>query len=445
MLNSSTKVIVLFFSSYFLCNSLWGHGVTDTQSIIEEVLAESVPSLFSPGNLSIRDFNFEWVRNPINGVKVELVEGSLEWVRVRGVLTLPKARVTINVGAVESGEIFNAGFSQPFQQTGLATIPLALISGEKNPILITIVRNGTIIHGELRLKYQPQQPGNTKIFIDPSCFNFNLTANPSSTGTDSWMYIGCKMLRAKEEKGIHPSLEIYIFWDQVGQTIRIANIDTPANSNFIWPLRLNPEPGNITLVGGEREVLLTYQTAKILHSTSFSLGLGPYLNTFAINDNAVSSVNPLITLYWAYFLNDTTRLVGFGAGVIGPHYFTDLGLYLYLESSRFLDNRMTLNLLIGGHTSSFEAFGNVYMKPSFPQGVEFSVSNVFSPRKSLKLGGFFYPPLGSKSYYYNSWLRWGGSTFVELNYISWGATQGANVFTASSLGISVGFPLGQFW
>jgi hypothetical protein len=144
-------------------------------------------------------------------------------------------------------------------------------------------------------------------------------------------------------------------------------------------------------------------------------------------------------------MTETVRAVAFNATAIHSSFFTDQGFYLLIEQFRVLDQRFSLNLLLGAHAIAFAREKNVYARFGAPQGVEMVYRDFISRYYNLSMGGFVYPPIQGKSYY-NLWLRWGTrGLFGEINYLAWREPFGSESLTTSSVGISLGFPLAQFF
>src|SRR4051794_16092167 len=64
-------------------------------SVMEEVLSETVATAFAPNSINIEDYSLEWSGAALSHVKFSLVPGSLQWVRVQDVLTIPRGRLEV--------------------------------------------------------------------------------------------------------------------------------------------------------------------------------------------------------------------------------------------------------------------------------------------------------------------------------------------------------------
>ncbi len=440
-------LLMVFFSS-----ASWASVLHLPNTLSEEALSETVPMAFSPNDLDLLDFKIHWARGMIPGVEFKLVPGTLQWVRVSEILVVPRARISVKVQDGESVQIFHSGFSQSVQvRNGQANgeVPIALISGEENPIRVAVKKSGKLEQAELWVEFQPRfRNGSSDHFVslDSSCSAFGLSAQITGKKKESWAYLGCRLIRGREESRDTASLEVFVFWDHVGSIIEIEGIETRAQTPSVWILRLSSQARQIVLQSKDEKMEIQFRVPQYLNRGLLSLGLGPYFFGFQGEDKRVSSLAPLATLYGSYFFSEGFRLVGFGLWTFEAHQYADLGLYFYVESGRFLDRRISTHLLVGGHGLHFKALDQGYMSATFPQGFEVVYSDAFIPGNNLKLGAFIYPPISQASYY-NCWLRWGAKKFIELNYIAWQVQPSENtpIFSASTLGLSVGFPLIQFW
>ncbi len=452
-MNFFTRIIFAILTFITFEKHLSANSLILPRSLSEEALSESVPTAFAPSNFDDADFLVQWHGPTLSGVEVKLAEKSIQWVRISEVLVLPRARLILDAEGVEGGEVSSSGYHQVFsigiksgdRKSGHAEIPIALLSGEHNLIQVAIRRGGEILKGNLQIRFQPKNHREEQSFVsvDPSCSPYHLTLDLRNQQSEYWAYLGCRLVRVLKDGNSIPSLEVLIYWDNVGEKIRMDGIETDSTLPSLWPLRLGSEPGRIRLGARNEEWSLSYQIPKRIYSTQVSLGVGPYAYSFRGDGKDSNSIVPLTTLYGSYFLTETFRIVGFGVYTFEEHKYSDLGLYLYIENARLLDRRLGLNLLIGGHGIGFQALNQYYFTFTLPQGFELVYTDAFSRGKNLRLGAFIYPPISNNSYY-NVWLRWGASTFVEINYIAWQVQTNASIFNSSTLGASVGFPLFQF-
>lgn len=421
------------------------------QASLHDVLSESVPTAFPPDDFSEEDFSLSWEGPKIEGVQFSLQKGSIQWARINEVLVLPRARLVIEAKNFESGIVNYADFITPLSPVAgtneiQARVVVALISGKKNPIQIQFIRSGQLIQGRLLVKYNPKETqARSRIYRDPSCSRFALTVDSQKIlQQDQWIYLGCRTTVAGASDTRVSTLEIYIYWDNVGTEIEVEGLKTPSSLISTWAIKVGPEPGIVHLASDQNQLEVKYTLAKQLHFGSLSVGIGPYSNTFHALGNSVLDTRPLITLYGSYFISEGIRFVGFNATSLGSFGYNDLGFYMHSENFKILDRRLSINLLLGGHVIGFFAGGNAYMLFGIPQGIEMIFSDFIQRGMNLSVGGFVYPKIDGKAYN-NVWVRWGSRTFVELNYILWEEMVRNEPVFSRNLGVTLGFPISQFF
>ncbi|HCM39838.1 MAG: hypothetical protein A2X97_14840 [Bdellovibrionales bacterium GWA1_52_35] len=456
------QIIFLIFSLLFLPQA-GAYVLPLAPNLAHEALSESVPTAFAPNEWTVADFAVQWESGNarFSGlgliVKAELEAASLEWVRVNDLLVVPRARLFVSVEGIDAGRVMNAGFSQAFWKnaSGLSEVklPVALISGEGNPIEIVLKKDGREYRERLFLEFQPRHPGSSpRMFIDPSCSKFGLTENSIFSSTkpgrpgqkNSWAYIGCRLVQTEGLGHRTSSLETFVFWDNVGQEIEIGGIRTPSSASSVWALRLHSEPGKVNLRAGQgqfdHKIALSYRVPQEFHRGAISLGLGPYSYFYRNSSYETSNWTIMPTFYLSYAVTETMRVVAFDATTLNEQFISDLGIYVNSEYIRTLDRRFVLNLMLGVHFIGFKD-QQYYFKVGAPQGVEMIYTDFLGAGRNLSLGGFIYPAIQGKSYY-NTWLRWGsGQLFGEVNFISWEEKIDEKEFSARSLGVTLGFPI----
>jgi hypothetical protein len=414
-------------------------------SIASEVLSETVPTAFSPMAIQADDFSVEWEGTPLTGVRFLLGKKSLEWVRTADFLALPRGRLILVAEGIEGAQVQNAGFTQSFEVragTGRAEMPIALLSGEKNPVLVKILRGGKIETGVLLVRFTPRKPfDGPRVFTDPSCSPHRVKFESTGARDDEWVYIGCRLVYSEGDEERTSSLEMFVYWDNVGQSIKIDGIETLPASPSVWALRLRSSPKAVRLKAGDHELTLQHNAPEKLKLGSFSVGLGPYAYRYDAPGVAANAVVPLVTVYGSYFIFETVRIVAFNATAVHSAYNTDFGIYLSQESLKTLDRRISVNVMLGAHFLGYKASNQNMFQFGAPQGFEIVFRDFAQKSRNLTFGSFIYPLIDGKEYY-NTWVRWGtGSVFAELNYIGWREPleNGERAFSRS-VGISVGMP-----
>jgi hypothetical protein len=467
---STTRRLLALAFTVFFCKSAQASTLISPREMIHELLSESVPTAFAPMEITEDDFEFEWDGQSLDGVRFFLEPGSIQWSRVSEILVLPRARLRIEAEKIQGGRISYMDFTNPLsapnapsaearKNRGTGAMPVALISGSDNPVDLFIVRDGKELHGRIIPRFRPKSRSKTsteepRVFRDPSCSRFGLqvgTSNglPIRLKAQQWVYIGCRSVVSGTGASRTATLELYVFWDNVGREIQLEGSWTPSSAVSIWAMKVTSDPGVLGLRAGGQELQLRYFLPDRLHFFNLGMGIGPYGYEFKALEEplggVVSDYRPLVTLYASYFFSETIRIVGFNALAIGKSGFNDLGIYFNSENFRIVDRRLSLNLLLGGHVIGFQTKDNTYLIPGAPQGLEMIYVDFLQKGANLSLGGFVYPKINDKAYY-NLWMRWGSSAlFGEVNFILWEEKLYDRRVYSRSLGVSLGFPLARLF
>lgn len=434
---------------------------TESLGIHEEAIHDAIPTAFAPTTISDSDFLLEWDSAPITGISFAIEKKSLQWSRVSELIVIPRARVSIDAVDISSGQLNYGDFSQPILPLPSsnpapgrsatrwnALISIALISGPENAVEIKLMRQNKLLSGRIRVRFQPKSSSQIqKIVLDPSCSKFKVSIDSRNPSTDEWLYIGCRLVVEKAETHKSSLLELYVYWDNVGQLIEVGSIPTHSVNPSLWKIRTDARQSQILLTtekNGGHELRINYHIPETFHAASLGLGVGPYGTSFVdSNLNTTSELSPVLTLYGSYVFSEGVRAVAFDATTINSKPFTDLGLYFSFENSRFLDRRVIFNFLVGGHAIVFQNLGLSVFKFGAPQGVELTFLDFLKPGMNAMTGAFIYPSI-SGTQYYNAWLRYGNSIFAEINYIDWQVPVQNSTVSSRSLGVSVGFPIASF-
>lgn len=418
--------------------------------LIEEILSESNPTAFAPTAISPTDYKAYWVGEALEGVKIGLAPRSLQWVRVKETLVLPRARLILDFKDLSAGQISYANSHQsiPIQgSTAHTEMTVALLSSKYNSVILKIKRKNQILSGTIRFEFKPSAPkpmNQNRVYLDPSCSKFKLKAETLGHWTQDWVYLGCRLIRLEGKEHRTSSLELMAFWDNANDSIEIGGIPTPSRDTSLWTLQLTPDTSQVILHGNQQKLNIHYQIPEYYHNASIKLGLGPYQFSFRGNGENVQEITNLTTIYGSYFITETARAVVFGAVTTDSHLFSDLGVYIHTEYQKILDKRLNISLLIGGHGVGFFSQGKYHLLASAPQGFEVTFIDAFVSGNNLTAGAFVYPLISGTSYL-NSWIRWGGQMFGEVNYISWQNQTQSFLFNASSVGFTFGFPLANLF
>lgn len=317
-------------------------------SVAEEILSKTTTLVLNPPEIETADFQLEWSGKPIEGVRFEILPGSLQWVRTSEVLMLPRGRMALHVANAKSGQIQNASYTQSMvagtDGSLQAELPIALISGDANPIRFQFDRGGEKISASLRVRHSGRA-GGTRVFTDSSCSPYHVEAVEEVLDPQTWAYVGCRLVYTRHDSKLIPSFDVLVFWDGVSQSIRVDDVETKAASVSVWALRLRAKPGRVRLESGTRRLVLSYRVREELHLGSFGLGVGPYTYQYSADGDpakSVSTTTAVATLYGSWFLTEYMRVVMFSAVPVHRLPFSDTGIYLLLEQTKVLEDRKSV-------------------------------------------------------------------------------------------------------
>jgi hypothetical protein len=420
-------------------------------SLPREILSETVPFTFAPNGFSAGDFEAYWQTQAPSGSRAFIGAESFEWVRASEVFLLPRGRLIVELdgAGIEAARIQNLGFTQSFvRKEGRlhAEIPVALMSGESNPIrVITLGNNGKETESRIGIRFKPRpEVMEQRVITDPACSPYRVKAEELQLKDHQWVYVGCRFVVSQGNEHRTSTLEIFVYWEGAPQQLLIDGMEVKASTESVWMRTQRAAPGELSLVGSGEKLKLNYRIAENLHSGSLGFGIGPYGYAFEAPGSESHNTIPLLTIYGSYFYSETLRIVGFNATAFDKNYFSDTGLYVQTEQFKIFDKRYTMRLLLGAHAIAFNAMDKSRFIFGAPQGAELTITDFWKKTFNLQAGSFLFPPINGKSYY-NLWLRYGTNRFFgELNYIGWQErVEGERVFSRS-VGVTVGGPLFQF-
>ncbi|MBU6375312.1 MAG: hypothetical protein KGQ59_04910 [Bdellovibrionales bacterium] len=416
------------------------------ERIDEELISEAVPTAFEVAPFLEADFEIGWKKSAPPGVRLEIVPGSLTWVRVSRYLVLPRARVRIEL-PVETLAQVRIGRSIQAVTPEAPEVPVSLFSAEHELLL---VERGKASTYSFHFRYSPKkQISGSRVFVDVSCSPQNVKiVGGESLPANQWVYLGCRMIRSTSHSKLVPQLELIVAWSGISGSPSVisgeAQVSSRTSKASLMSVLLSADKPSVQLhepEGGSFEIQASLP--KKLNRGSFGVGLGPYAYFLDISgDEGVSQAAALATLYGAYSLSENSRIIFFDAFPVHRRWYNDFGLYFDNESSRALDERLSVNLLLGFHWIAFRSPSGPQYRLGVPQGFEMLLRDAFGKRKNMSLGGFFFPLIDGKSYY-NAWARVGTKQlFIEANYLSWTERLGNDGRAhARNFGICIGGPL----
>lgn len=417
-------------------------------SIVSDALSEQVPSAFAPFELEASDYAVVRTSGGDRSLHAWIEQGSVRWVRVSGFVVVPRAVLAIEARGV-SGNVRHADFTQPFVASDgvlRARVPIALLSSEDPSVHIEVARGDKVERVSYALRFRPRADsgeGRERVAFDTSCSPYGLSVISGSVPEDSWMLVGCRVVRTGRSFGMSATLELYVLWDHAGDVL-VDGVPRAPRLPGLFTLRVEASPGRIKLSARGRTIELGYRLPPVLHAGFMGAGVGPYYYAFERPERSVSTVVPLVTLYAGYAIRADTRVVYFAAAALHEVGYADQGLYLWLEQFRIFDERISMNLLLGGNLLVYHRVNRFVARINAPQGVEFIFRDFLGVNKNLTLGAFLYPDINGSAYY-NGWMRWGSPRFFgEVNFLDWREPHSTGETKSQSVGVTFGMPLFRF-
>jgi hypothetical protein len=267
--------------------------------LAHQAISETTPTAFSVAAFDSADFTVEWDGAAPAGVKAWIEPGTLQWVRLAEVLVLPRGRLMVGADNAVAGRVSHAGYSQPFVVSSgraRADLTVALLSGDGTPIEVDLRRGDEQIGGTLVVRFAPRSHAPAqRVFFDPSCSRFGVTANPGAALGAEWLYVGCRVVMTERFGRARSLLEMVVYWDGAGAWLTIGGARTRASAPSVWVLGQRARPGSVDLQSGDRRVSLHYRVSDRFYRGSLGAGIGPYLHLFDLDAQKINSWAPLLT------------------------------------------------------------------------------------------------------------------------------------------------------
>lgn len=418
------------------------------RSLGRAALDESQPFSFEPLGLNVDDFALVPDGAAPSAARVSFVAGSLRWVRVSQWLIVPRALAIIDVPGARGGYVQYAGFSHPLRahdDGARAELPVALVGARSLPLeLHALDAAGQLQRSTYRVRFAPRPDQRGQVAYDSSCSPYAPRVLAGDLPPDSFLYVGCRIIQGKAADYAHATLELFLIWAQAGDDVRIEGVPALPRSEELWTVRVDSAAQGVELAARGHRLALAVRVPPRLYDGFLGAGFGPYLYGFEDARAKVNAPVPLLTLYAGYSFTASTRVVYFNATALHRRGFADNGLYLWLEQARFIDQRMSFNLLLGANLLVYRRDDQPTVRLSVPQGFELIWRDLFGRGRNATFGAFLYPKLVDRSYY-NLWLRWGtAALFAEINFIAWEEPGGKRGAKSQSLGLTFGTPILRF-
>jgi hypothetical protein len=399
---------------------LGGSGSDQAYAWTERALEVADPFVFTPNDLSLGDFTID------SQVPWQWVEGSFEWVRIERRFLVPRARIRLRIPPGTPVDYRGRHFESTSPELEVPVVLSQEIGNE--------LRIGGASPSVIRPKFKPQAPLKQPIIIDASCSSTPLRIDAPSLGR-SWGHVVCRPTHLNQVSGYGLRMDVDLLWESENQSepVRIGHAASRSSDGITHAISFSSNTPSYSLSKGAESMTLNAPLPERFRPLTVSLGLGPYSH--------MEVLRPFATVYAAYLFNDALKMALFSAFPIRKSPEVDTGLYVIVEQFRGIDERVTLNLLLGAHALSFRSQGEYLHRWSAPQGVEMSFRDCLVRTQNLTLGGFFYPKIEGRSYV-NTWIRYGNAKFfTEFNFITWQEPITTGTFSVKSAGLSIGFPL----
>jgi len=418
------------------------------RSLARAALDESQPFSFEPLGLRVEDFALVAEPPSIPGLRARWVAGSLRWVRATPFLVVPRALVAIEVEGARGGAVRYAGFVQPLRvRDGVARaeLPVALLSAATLPLSIELRdRTGAVRRATYRVRFAPRPEQRAGVAFDSSCSPYGARVLAGAPPADSFLYVGCRIVHGGADDGTHATLELMLVFAYAGNDVRIEGVPAVARSEEMFTVRLDAAAQGVTVAARGQRVALAFRVPPRLYDGFLGAGFGPYYYAYEEDGYSLRAPISLLTLYAGYAFTAHSRIVYFNATALHRRGFADNGFYLWLEQARFVDERMSFNLLLGANVLAYSRGQRPIVRLSAPQGFELVARDLFGRGRNMTFGAFLYPKLFERSYY-NLWLRWGSAAlFAEINFIAWEEPGGRAGVRSQSLGLTFGTPILRF-
>ncbi len=353
---------------------------------------------------------------------------SVQWIRLNEVLLMPRAKLRIQIPSTEPSfhiKYLNKVFLLQSYK-GRATLDLWVSLFRAEPITIY---KGADVFEVISVSAEKSSKNKNTQLIDYSCAAWGVEVKGLD---DDYLSVGCQFHRSGKVGSEIPHLEI--LWSAA--SYRLAdNSPSPYYASIT-----NSEPIEFEVINNKlekRKVTIVTKLPKRVKRLRVGFGLGPHQFKTMENKTTEDRWTGSYFLYSNLYLADGVSLRAFDAYTRQNATFNNAGLYYATEISKFFDNRFSFTTLIGAQILTYETpMGENFNEAIFPQGGEIVWSHPFGLKNYRMTAGLFFD-LSQAHTYQNNWLRFGTSTFVEVNYIKWGREN----TQAELWGFSIGFPI----
>lgn len=377
-------------------------------------------------NLDLADFLVELEKK---NVQAGLIKNSVQWIRDENNLLTPRVLIGIII-------------KKNNPQIHVTYFDKKIIPNKKNNFYYTqffvdlfhpgeiIIHEGETILDKITIRSKGVTDARSKQLIDYSCSPFDLKI----LGIDSeYLSIGCKLHRLGKIGKELSRLEITMN----STNLRTINGDKPPFTIYLD----DNSPVELQVIGQDEKIQtlkISAQFPKRQHRLKSAVGFGPYIHdSFKAEQSSKNNLGPSVMLYGKFDLTETSSFKFFDALIYSKTIFNNSGLYFSYDLAEVFDGRLLFNALLGmqGLHYKFDKNSETIANTIYPQGFEVVYRHFYGMENKHLTYGMF---IGTGEHkYINSWLRFGGAQFLELNYIKWAHRKDE----IRTWGVSIGLPL----
>ncbi|MDO9183085.1 MAG: hypothetical protein Q7U04_11785, partial [Bacteriovorax sp.] len=344
------------------------------------------------------------------------VPDSVQWIRNENNLLVPRALLKImikkDLNLIHISYHDTVVFPVKRKKIVVTEIYVDLF----NPDIVSIYAGKTLLD-KIVIEASSAINARSKQLIDYSCAPYNLKIE----GIDSeYLSIGCKMSRLGRFGNERPRLEITLS----STNLRMLNDAKPPYTIYLE----DNSPIDLDILGGDQKIKHFHLEASIpnrLNRLKTALGFGPYIyqSEFLANGISLNQKNnlaPSLMIYGKLDINETSSFKAFDALLYSKSRFNNSGLYFSYDLADAFDGRILLSALLGfqGLHYQYASENPTEFRLIYPQGFEVVYKHAFIENYHATYGMFL--STNSAEVYTNAWLRYGKSSFLEINYINWG-------------------------
>lgn len=376
--------------------------------------------------ISLKDFDIKYTNSEI---ETNFVDNSVQWIRNESNILLPRALLHIKTKNTLKNTSLNYAQKRIYPVIIKDEAHFVVYVDLFNPTLIELFSQDKSID-KIQIEAKKSLVSKSKQLIDYSCSPYSL----SIEGIDhEFLSVGCKLERVGSLFNEKPRLEV---------TINSTNLKTESNERIPFTIYLaDNNPAALKVIDSEnkeQEIKVQAKLPKKLSRFKTALGLGPYIYESHNGDLVANDqIAPSLMIYGKFDFTEKSSLKAFDALIYSKSFFNNGGVYFSYDLATIFDERILLNTLIGfqGLSYRYSKGGETTSSLIYPQGFEVILKHAFGIENKHLIYGMFLSTSSSEPYT-NSWIRYGGKVFYELNYINW--KKGDKKMTMS--GVSIGFP-----